>query len=119
MSKKTTIKFTKDFATFKAGDEWECDGMLASKIVTKDKVANYTGESLKRHEDGLEIAKEHQKAVKDAASKRKKSTKVEEKIGTKAVKLESKRGAIEGEKEKDFKDSKKEKKSFLGFGSKK
>lgn len=33
------IQFTKDFATKKKGDIWECDPMLANQLITKDKVA--------------------------------------------------------------------------------
>ena len=33
------IEFTKDFATKKKGDIWECDGMLASELINKHKVA--------------------------------------------------------------------------------
>jgi hypothetical protein len=40
MSKKT-IKFTKDFANKLEGDKMECDGMLASQLVHRDKVAKY------------------------------------------------------------------------------
>lgn len=38
------IEFTKDFATKKKGDLWECDGMLASQLVRVDKVAKYVSE---------------------------------------------------------------------------
>lgn len=34
-----TIVFTKDFANKSKGDEFTCDGMLANKLITKDKVA--------------------------------------------------------------------------------
>ena len=37
------IIFTKDFATKKKGDELTCDGMLASYLVRKAKVAKYKG----------------------------------------------------------------------------
>ena len=33
------IQFTKDFATKKKGDIWECDSMLAHNLIHKDKVA--------------------------------------------------------------------------------
>ena len=33
------IQFTKDFATKKKGDVWECDSMLAHNLINKDKVA--------------------------------------------------------------------------------
>jgi hypothetical protein len=36
-----TIIFTEDFAGRKAGEEWECDSMLASHLVHVDKVAKY------------------------------------------------------------------------------
>jgi hypothetical protein len=36
-----TIKFTKDFANKIEGDKMECDGMLASQLVHRDKVAKY------------------------------------------------------------------------------
>lgn len=42
------IEFTKDFATKKKGDGWECDGQLASQLVHKDKVAKYTEEQSKK-----------------------------------------------------------------------
>lgn len=32
------IKFTKDFATKKKGESWECDSLLASRLI-KRKVA--------------------------------------------------------------------------------
>lgn len=35
------IEFTKDFATRKKGDTWKCDGLLASQLVHRDKVAKY------------------------------------------------------------------------------
>jgi hypothetical protein len=35
------IKFTKNFATKKKGEELECDSMLASQLVHRDKVAKY------------------------------------------------------------------------------
>ena len=35
------IEFTKDFGTRKNGFVWECDPLLASKLVRKDKVAKY------------------------------------------------------------------------------
>lgn len=35
------VEFTKDFATKKKGDKWRCDGLLASQLVHKDKVAKY------------------------------------------------------------------------------
>lgn len=36
-----TVEFTKDFATKKKGDSFTCDGMLASRLVRKDKVAKF------------------------------------------------------------------------------
>ena len=36
---KVTIEFTKDFATKKKGDNWECNSMLASKLINRSKVA--------------------------------------------------------------------------------
>ena len=36
------IIFTADFATKKKGDKWLCDSMLASHLVTVDKVAKYS-----------------------------------------------------------------------------
>lgn len=36
-----TVVFTKDFANKSKGDEFTCDGMLASKLVNSDKVAKY------------------------------------------------------------------------------
>lgn len=40
------IVFTEDFATKKAGEEWSCDGSLASQLVHGDKVARYAEEPL-------------------------------------------------------------------------
>jgi hypothetical protein len=33
------VIFIKDFATKKKGDEFDCDGMLASRLINVDKVA--------------------------------------------------------------------------------
>jgi hypothetical protein len=79
---KRTVEFTKDFSTKKKGDEWSCDGMLASSLI-KRKVAVYVGESVKdtTEDENKEENKEEKKssfsqkmqeakqAVKDAAKK--------------------------------------------------
>ncbi len=33
------VQFTKDFATKKKGDIWECDSQLANRLIHKNKVA--------------------------------------------------------------------------------
>lgn len=38
---KKVVIFTKDFANREKGDEFTCDSMLASHLVTIDKVAKY------------------------------------------------------------------------------
>lgn len=38
------IVFIKDFATKKAGEIWKCDGMLASQLISVDKVAKFYDE---------------------------------------------------------------------------
>lgn len=35
------VEFTKDYATRKKGETWECDSMLASKLVRIFKVAKF------------------------------------------------------------------------------
>lgn len=35
------VVFTKDYATFKKGDTWQCDSQLASQLVNVEKVAKY------------------------------------------------------------------------------
>ena len=36
---KVKIEFTKDFATRKKGDVWECNSQIASQLIHNDKVA--------------------------------------------------------------------------------
>lgn len=42
------VEFTKDFATKKKGDTWECDSMLASNLVHQLKVAKYFKKTSKK-----------------------------------------------------------------------
>ena len=44
------IQFTKDFATKKKGDVWECDSQLASRLIRLKKVAKIYKKVVKKHE---------------------------------------------------------------------
>jgi hypothetical protein len=51
---KVKIIFTSDFADKKKGDEFECNGMLASQLINNDKVAKMAGEAENKKEVVLE-----------------------------------------------------------------
>lgn len=42
-----TIEFTKDFATKKKGETWECGSQLATKLIRKSKVAKLYKKTIK------------------------------------------------------------------------
>lgn len=44
---KVKIEFTKDFATKKKGDTWECNSMLASQLINRSKVAKVYKKKIK------------------------------------------------------------------------
>lgn len=44
------IEFVKDFATKAKGDVWECDSLLASRLVNVEKVAKYFKARKKKEE---------------------------------------------------------------------
>ncbi len=44
------IEFTKDFATKKKGDIFECDNQLANQLVNVDNVAKYVSTRAKKTE---------------------------------------------------------------------
>lgn len=61
---KGKIKFTEDFAAKKKGEEWECDSLLASQLVNKDKVAVYVGESLEKQKQAEKEMAKHEEEEK-------------------------------------------------------
>lgn len=44
------VEFTKNFATRKKGDQWECGNELAHQLVNGDKVAKYIDNKSKKEE---------------------------------------------------------------------
>ena len=70
------IVFTKKFATHKKGDVEEYDGMLASHLVHKAKVAKYTNDQNKIFSEikaQSELRVLAQKALRDKAAKSRKA----------------------------------------------
>lgn len=109
---KSTIEFTEDFAGRKKGSGFECDSMLASQLVHKDKVAVYTGESLEAQENAIKVSKSHTKEVVTKEVKDADKIKEDAKAKANVLKAEAKANAEETKKTKEGK------KGFLGFGKK-
>lgn len=49
-----TVVFTEDFATKKSGEEYSCDGMLASSLVKKG-VAKYKDADLQKAHEAVTV----------------------------------------------------------------
>lgn len=65
-----TVVFAEDFATKKAGDEFSCDGMLASSLVRKG-VAKYKDPELQSAHDAVTVSKQETKIDKQTKKKSK------------------------------------------------
>jgi len=61
-----TVVFTEDYATKKSGDEFSCDGMLASSLVRKGVATYKDAELQKAHETVTAKAKEETKIKKSS-----------------------------------------------------
>lgn len=63
------IEFTKDFATKKKGETWECENSLASNLVNRKKVAKYGDEHAAKLKSIKEVGERRAKARKEEAEK--------------------------------------------------
>lgn len=64
-----TVVFTEDFATKKVGDEFSCDGMLASNLVKKG-VAKYKDEELQKAHEAVTVKAQETKITKHSKNKK-------------------------------------------------